>query len=131
MAGFTDFSESLVLNWLLTSGSPARPTSWYIALYTVAPSDTGGGTEVAGGGGYVRESCTFSVSGTTPTTASNSASIEYPEATAGWGTVVAAGVMTAASAGTLLAYANLTTSKAIDTGDILRFNTGEIDITLD
>ena len=40
-------------------------------------------------------------------------------------------MMTEASGGTLLAYANLTTSKAIDTGDILRFNTGEIDITLD
>ena len=131
MAGFANYSESLVLNWLLTSGSATRPTSWYIALYTVAPSDSGGGTEVPGGGGYVRRSCTFSVSGTTPTTASNSAAIEYPEATAGWGTVVAAGVMTAASGGTLLAYANLTTSKAIDTGDILRFNTGEIDITLD
>ena len=130
MAGFTDYSESLVLNWLLTAGTATRPTSWYIALYTVAPSDTGGGTEVSGGG-YARKTCSFSVSGTSPATASNSASVEFDEATAAWGTVVAAGVMTAASGGTLLAYANLTTSKAIDTGDILRFNTGEIDITLD
>ncbi len=130
MAGFTDYSEDLVLDWLLTAGSATRPTSWYVALYTVAPTDTGGGTEVSGGS-YVREAITFSVSGTAPATATNSADIEFPEATANWGTVVAAGVFDASTGGNLLAYSNLTTSKAVSTGDVLRFNTGALDITLD
>jgi len=130
MAGFTDYSEDLVLDWLLTAGSATRPTSWYVALYTVAPTDTGGGTEVSGGS-YVREAITFSVSGTSPATATNSADIEFPEATANWGTVVAAGVFDASTGGNLLAYSNLTTSKAVSTGDVLRFNTGALDITLD
>jgi hypothetical protein len=130
MAGFTDYSEDLVLDWLLTAGSATRPTSWYVALYTVAPTDTGGGTEVSGGS-YAREAITFSVSGTSPATATNSADIEFPEATANWGTVVAAGVFDASTGGNLLAYSNLTTSKAVSTGDVLRFNTGALDITLD
>lgn len=130
MAGFTDYSEDLVLDWLLTAGAATRPTAWYVALYTVAPTDTGGGTEVSGGS-YVREAITFSVSGTSPATATNSADIEFPEATANWGTVVAAGVFDASTGGNLLAYSNLTTSKAVSTGDVLRFNAGALDITLD
>jgi hypothetical protein len=31
----------------------------------------------------------------------------------------------------MLAYANLTTSKTIDSGDVLRFNVGALDVTLD
>ena len=58
MAGFTDYTEDLVLDWLLTSGSATRPTAWYVALYTVAPTDTGGGTEVSGTD-YARTAVTF------------------------------------------------------------------------
>jgi len=130
MAGFTNFSEDLVLDWLLTNGSATRPTAWYVALYTVAPGETGGGTEVSGGS-YARTAVTFTVSGTAPTTASNSAAVEFPTATGSWGTVVAAGIFDASTSGNLLAFANLTTSKTVDSGDVLRFNTGEIDVTLD
>lgn len=130
MAGLTNYAEDLVLDWLFTTGSATRPTVWYVGLYTVAPSETGGGTEVSGGS-YARTSATFTVTGTAPTTASNSAAVEFPEATGSWGTIVAAGIFDASTSGNLIAFANLTTSKAIDTGDVLRFNTGEIDITLD
>jgi hypothetical protein len=130
MAGFTNFSEDLVLDWLLTNGSATRPTAWYVALYTVAPGEAGGGTEVSGGS-YARTAVTFTVSGTAPTTASNSAAVEFPTATGSWGTIVAAGIFDASTSGNLLAFANLTTSKTVDSGDVLRFNTGEIDVTLD
>jgi len=130
MAGFTDYTEDLVLDWLLTSGTATRPTAWYVALYTVAPTDTGGGTEVSGTS-YARTAVTFSVSGTSPATAANSAAVEFPEAGGSWGTVVAAGIFDSSSAGNLLAYANLTASKAVDTGDVLRFNTSALTVTLD
>lgn len=130
MAGFTNFSEDLVLDWLLTNASATRPTAWYVALYTVAPGEAGGGTEVSGGS-YARTAVTFTVSGTAPTTASNSAAVEFPTATGSWGTIVAAGIFDASTSGNLLAYADLTTSKTVDSGDVLRFNTGEIDVTLD
>jgi hypothetical protein len=121
--------ETSTLTWLLTTGSPspARPTAWYLALYTVAPTDTGGGTEVSGTA-YVREAATFTVSGDT---ASNSAAVEWPTAGGSWGTVVAVGVFDALSGGNLIAYGDLTTSKTIDIGDVFRIPAGDLDITLD
>ena len=58
MAALSDVSEKLVLDWLMTTGSATRPTAWYVALYTGAPSDSGGGTEVSTGG-YARQTVTF------------------------------------------------------------------------
>lgn len=130
MAGLTNFGEDLVLDWLFTTASATRPTAWFVSLYTVAPTESTGGTEVTGGS-YARVSTAFTVSGTAPTTAENTAAVEFAECTATWGTVVAAGIMTASTGGNLIAFANLTTSKAIDTGDVLRFNAGALDITLD
>lgn len=130
MAGLTNYGEDLVLDWLFTAGAATRPTVWYVSLYTVSPGEGTAGTEVTGGS-YARVSTSFTVSGTAPTTASNTAAVEFAECTVAWGTVVAAGIMDASTGGNLIAFANLTTSKAISTGDVLRFNAGEIDITLD
>jgi hypothetical protein len=129
MAGFSDYLEDKVLDHVFGGSAYTAPSTLYVALYTVAPSDTGGGTEVSGGA-YARQTATFSVSGTDPTTASNTAAIEYPTATADYGTVVAVGVFDASSSGNLLAYANLSASKVVSSGDIFRFNTGDLDITL-
>ena len=67
---------------------------------------------------------------TNPTTATSAAAVEYPTATANYGTVVAVGILDASSGGNLLAYANLTASKVVSTGDVFRFDAGDIDITL-
>jgi hypothetical protein len=124
---FSNTFETRVLTWVFTSGSATRPTAWYVALFTTNPAEDASGTEVSGGG-YARQSATFTVSGNT---ASNSGAIEYPTATAGYGTVSHVGVFDASSGGNLIAYAALTTSKTIDTGDVLRIPAGDLDITLD
>jgi hypothetical protein len=124
---FSNTFETTVLTWVFTTGSATRPTAWHIALYTGAPSDTGGGTEVSGGG-YGRQAVTFTISGNT---ASNNAAIEWDTATSGYGTVTHVGVFDAATSGNLIAYAALTTSKTIDTGDVFRLPSGDLDITLD
>ena len=128
MAGFSDYLEDKVLDHVFGGVAYTQPAK-HVALYTVAPTDTGGGTEVTGGS-YARQTGAFTVSGTNPTTASNSAAIEYPTATADYGTVVAVGILDASSGGNLLAYANLDTSKSVTTGDVFRFDTGDLDITL-
>lgn len=130
MAGLSNYGENLVLTWLLTTSSATRPTTWYVALYTVAPGEGGGGTEVSGGS-YARQAVTFTVSGTAPTQAANSAAVEFPTASASWGTVVAAAIFDASTSGNLLAFADLTTSKTIDSGDVLRFNASTLVVTLD
>lgn len=129
MAGFSDYLEDKVLDHVFGGNAYTAPSTLYVALYTSAPSDTGGGTEVSGGG-YVRQTATFTVSGTNPTTASNTGAVEYPTATANYGTVTSVGIFDALSGGNLLAYANLTTSKVVSTGDVFRFNAGDLDVTL-
>lgn len=55
-SGKSDYAENKVLDALLGGaalGAPASGANWHIALFTAAPSDTGGGTE-ATGGGYAR-----------------------------------------------------------------------------
>lgn len=121
--------ETNVLTWMFTASAVTRPTAWYLALFTSNPAEDGSGTEVSGTGtAYARQSVSFTVSGNT---ASNSAAVEFPTATASYGTVTHVGVYDASTAGNLIAYAALTTSKAIDTGDVLRVNSGELDVTMD
>ena len=119
--------ETHTLNYLFTATSVTRPTAWYVALFTSNPDEDASGTEVSGGA-YVRQSVAFTVSGNT---ASNSAAIEFPTATASYGTVTHIGVFDALSAGNLIAYAALTTSKAIDTGDVMRIPSSDLDVTMD
>lgn len=126
---FSNSTETLVLNWLLTDGSATRPTAWYLALFTSNPDEDASGTEVSTSGtAYARQTAAFTVSGNT---ASNSAAIEFPTATASYGTVSHVGVFDASTGGNLLAYAALSTSKVIDTGDVLRVPAGDLDIALD
>ena len=121
--------ETRVLTWLLTGDAVTRPSSFYVALFTSNPDEDASGTEVSTSGtAYARQSVSFTVSGNT---ASNSAAIEFPTATASYGTVTHIGVFDASTAGNLIAYAALSTSKAIDTGDVLRISSAELDVTLD
>lgn len=124
---FTNDLETRVLQWAFTAGAPTRPSAWYIGLFTAAPGETGGGTEVSGGS-YARTAATFTVSGNEAT---NSGAVEFPAASGSWGTITHAAVFDALSGGNMLAYASLTASKTITTGDVLRFPAGDIDITLD
>jgi hypothetical protein len=126
----TNYTEDLVLDWLLTANAATRPTAWWVGLYTAAPSDTGGGTEVSTGS-YARQSSTFTVSGTSPTLATNSAQIDFPTATGSWGTITHMGIFDAVSAGNLLWWGALTASKTIAIDDVFRFIAGAIDLTLD
>lgn len=126
---FSNTYETHVLNYVFTTTSVTRPTAWYLALFTSNPAEDASGSEVSTSGtAYARQSATFTVSGNT---ASNSAAIEFPTATASYGTVTHVGVYTASSGGDLIAYAALSTSKAIDTGDVFRVPSGDLDVTLD
>jgi len=130
MSALSDYLENKIIDWLLRGQTFTPPATVYVGLLTVAPSDAGGGTEVTGGS-YTRVAVASSLanwagsqsagsttasSGTGGTT-SNNAAVTFPAPTANWGTVVAFGVYDASSAGNLLFYASLTTSKTINNGD--------------
>lgn len=131
MSSFTDHTESLVLTWLLTNGTATRPTAWYVGLFTAAPSDTGGGTEVTGNA-YARVATgTMTISGTSPTTATNAAAIEFAAASGGnWGSIGWAAIFDASTGGNMIAWAALSTARTINDGDVLRIPAGDLDVTL-
>ncbi len=123
---FTNFLETEILDHVFAGSAYTAPSTHYLALYTAAPGETGGGTELSGSS-YVRQSVSFS---TTGDTTSNDASIEYPTASGLWGTITHVGVFDAATGGNLMAYAALAIAKSIDSGDVIRIPVGDLDITL-
>ena len=126
---FSNTFETHVLNYVFTATSVTRPTAWYVALFTSNPAEDASGTEVSTSGtAYVRKTVSFTVSGNLAT---NSGAIEFPTATASFGTVTHIGVFDASTSGNLIAYSALSASKAIATGDVFRIPTGDLDITLD
>lgn len=126
MAALSDVYETEVLEWLFTGTTVTRPTAWYIGLFTTDPTDAGTGTEVSGGS-YVREAATFSVTGDTATT---TAAVEWPTATADWGTITHVAVHDAATGGNIIAHAALTDSKTINVDDVFRIPSGQLDISI-
>ena len=124
---FTNYLETEILDHVFGGNAYTAPATLYVGLYTAAPGEAGGGTELSGSG-YARQTAAFTVSGNT---ASNSANIEFPAATGNWGTVTHAGIFDASTGGNLIAYATLTSSKVVETGDILRFSASQLQVTLD
>ena len=101
-----------------------------MALFTVDPSDVGGGTEVTGGS-YARKVTAAGNWTRTGSEISNNTEMAFVTATANWGTITAFALMDAASGGNFLYWGELTADKAVDSGDTARFAAGELDVTED
>ena len=129
MAALSDYAEKLLLDWMMTTGSATRPTAWYVALYTAAPSDAGGGTEVSGNG-YSRQAVTFDAATSGAGTTSNTGAVTFTAAGGDWGTITHIGIHDASSGGNLLWHGTLTVSKTVSDGDTIQFATGNIDLTM-
>ena len=123
---FTNFLETEILDHVFAGAAYTAPSTKYIGLFTAAPGETGGGTEVSGSA-YARQTMAFTTSGDTT---SNNAAVEFPTATGSWGTITHVGIFDASTSGNLMVYATLTTSKTITTGDAFRVPSGDFDITL-
>lgn len=109
-----------------------KPSGLFVGLFTAAPGEAGGGTEISTvATGYARQSGAFTVSGNAPTQATNTAAIEFPTATASWGTVTHVALFDASTGGNMLAYATLTASKTIASGDVFRIPASNLTITLE
>ena len=124
---FSNFLETEILDHVFAGAAYTAPTTKYLALFTaLADGEAGSVTEVSGGG-YARQSVAFTTSGNTT---SNNAAVEYPTATANYGTVTHVAVFDASTSGNMMAYATLSASKTIETGDVFRVPSGDLDITL-
>ena len=127
MAEMSNYLEDALINATLRNTTYTSPAAVYVALFTSDPTDAGSGTEVSGGS-YARTAVTFGAPSNGVTT--NSAAVEFPQATGNWGTVGWIGIYDASTSGNLLYHTALDTSKTIDTGDIFKISTGNLSVTL-
>lgn len=128
MAEFSNYLENKLLDHVLRNVSYSSPTTTYVGLFTAAPTDTTSGTEVSGGS-YARQ--ILSVTTASAGIVTSSGDITFPQATANWGTISHIGVLDALTGGNLLMYTALTTSKTIESEDILKISSGNLTVTLD
>lgn len=127
MAEMSNYLENALINATLRNTSYTSPTTVYIGLYTSDPTDADTGTEVTGGS-YARQSVTFGAPSNGVST--NSAAIEFPQATGSWGTVGWIGIEDALTGGNLLYHTALDASKTIASGDIFKIAIGSLSVTL-
>lgn len=124
------------LNWFKGTGFPAAPANTYVALFTAAPTSRAGtgGTE-ATGGAYARQAIASSGWSAVSTSGSGLTSIEqitqtgainFPTATANWGTIVGVGLYDASTLGNLLEYGDLTTSQTVNSGNTFQIPANDI-----
>lgn len=126
MSAMSDYLENEILDHILSVGSYTMPSAVYVGLSTGSFGDDNSGTELTGNN-YSRVAATFSAaaSGTT----SNSAAIEFAAATGTWGSISHFGIFDASVSGNLLIHGAFSSAKTIESGDVLKISTGDLDIT--
>jgi hypothetical protein len=127
MAEFSNYLENAIINATLRATSYTSPSSVFVALFTSDPTDAGSGTELSGNA-YTRKAVTFGAPSNGVT--SNSADVNFDQATGNWGTVSHIGIYDASTGGNLLYHTPLTSSKTIETGDLFKIATSSLVVTL-
>lgn len=125
----SDYLENKLIDHIFRTATFAKPAGLFVGLFTAAPSDLGGGTEVLGGA-YARvnlapldtnwkgtHGAASGVSSGTGGQTSNAIVITYPAPTANWGNITHFGIFDAASGGNLLIWDALTAPRNILSGD--------------
>lgn len=124
----SDFLENAALDHALGGPDYSRPATVYVALFTAAPTDAGGGTELAGNG-YARVAVTNNATNW-PAAAggvkSNGTAITFAAASADWNGVLAYGIFDAATNGHLLYWGLLDESRNVPNGKQAEFAAGAL-----
>jgi hypothetical protein len=133
MAGKSDYLEDKINDHVLGNTAYTAPATVYLALFTAAPTDAGGGTEVSTNN-YARKAVTNNTTNF-PNSSGGVKSLNVAQTFAtpsgSWGTVTHFGIFDASTTGNLLYWAALTASQTISSGNTVTFGVGSITITED
>lgn len=127
MSAMSDYLEGKILDHVLSTTSFTMPSGVYVGLSTGSFGDDNSGTELSGNG-YARQG-DVAFDAASGGVADNTSNIEFPAATASWGTVSHFGIFDASSGGNLLIHGALSSAKSIGTGDILRISASDLAVT--
>lgn len=131
MAGFTDYTETKILNHLRGAAAWSMPAGLYVGLFTTAPTDAGGGTEAtttirpAG-----RPQASFGAPDAGTTMIANDQIVDFGAA-AGQATVTHFAIFDATTGGNMLAYGQLTAPLTPTAGIGVSFAVGQLTVSQD
>lgn len=133
MANMTDGMENELLDGITGVAQYTTPATTYLALFTADPTDAGSVANEVSGGGYARISLNGEFSGASGGSISSSSDIEFPTATADWGTITHVGVMKSGTAGTddMMVWMALDNPTEVNNGNIFKILSGDMTITAD
>lgn len=132
MSQMSDYLEGQIRAHIFRTGSFTKPTGLTVHLYTAAPGETGGGTEVSGGS-YAAQSlnpldANWTAASATDGLTDNASQITYPAPTANWGVVTHVAIKDQAA--NYLLYGALAQAKTVNNGDAApNFPIGALDVT--
>ena len=136
MAGsLSNYLKNELRKHVFRTGSFTKPTTLYMALFTTATTDAGGGTEVTGGS-YARvqvgpSDAAWTAHATDGRT-QNASTVTFATPTATWGTITHTAFFDAITGGNMLFHQPLTTSRTVNNGDPApAFNANAVDFQWD
>lgn len=131
MSAMTDWLEAELRKHLFRTGSMTKPAAIVIRLYTAAPGETGGGTEVSGAG-YAAPNlnpldANWTAASATDGVTDNASQINFGVPTANWGVITHFRIDMDANAAI---YGALAQAKTVNNGDAQpNFPVGSLDVT--
>lgn len=120
------YAGNLVLDWLLSTATATRPTTWYLSLHTADPGLTGANELLTSvDADYVRKAITFAAaSGLTKAT---DAGVTWTAAsTATTYIVTHVGIWDALTAGNFLSYGKLAVPETVVASGALNLSAGRV-----
>jgi len=139
MSQMSDYLEGQVRAHMFRTATFTKPTVMAIALCTAAPTDASTGatiTEVANSNAYARQTlnpldANWTAASSTDGLTDNASAITFPTATGSWGTVTHVALCDSATwgAGNMYLYGTLDVSKAVGSGDTIKYNIGDLNVT--
>lgn len=128
--GCSDYLANKLIDFIFRGQAFTFPATLHAALFTAAPSNSGGGTEVGGGVNYARVAITGSLANWSGTQApgttvastgtggqiSNNVGITYGVPSGSWGTLGWVAFYDAGSGGNLIFWAALSSAKTVGAG---------------
>ena len=130
-SGKGDTLRNALLDHVLGGPDYSRLATVYVALFTVAPTSAGGGTEVSASG-YARVAVTnddTNFPAASSHAKKNGVDIDFGTAGTSWGTIVAAAIMSAAEDGDLLYFGTLLANKTVNSGDGFKVPANNLTLT--
>jgi hypothetical protein len=139
MSQLSNYLQDALLTHLLRNTDFVRPATLYVALYTVAPTDGGGGTEV-GAASYARQPIVTGAASrfSDPTIEGsgngyeswNLDNVVFPVAATAWGTIKAFAIFDQLVGGNMWWHGNLTDNVDIEINNIFTFQATNLHLIL-